>query len=123
MIPGGVIGLAFETVLRFLGTRTGLVALFCVGAVVAGLYYGQTRWRAGYDAHRMEMEKAAAAAEADRIKDEIRLQAISDYDLCVEYLARSGVPVGACDELRRLPAERAEPGRHGGAGQGRPAGP
>ena len=71
---------------RLLGSKIAVGALLCLAAVAAAKIYGETRWRAGYEAHKLEMVEAAAQAERERIKDEARFKDLSIYDVCAEYL-------------------------------------
>lgn len=106
----------FKIVKGFLGNKYALGALLCL-AVVSGIWiYGETRWRDGYAAHETEMATAAAEAEKATIKDQARLQGLSVYDLCADYLRARRLPVKACEQLRGLPGERTEPGRDSGPG-------
>lgn len=91
--------------MRALGSKIALGALLCVGAAIALKIYGETRWRAGYEAYRLEMLEKAAEVERERIKDETRLKDLSDDDLCIDYLGDRGLPVSDCAKLRRLPRE------------------
>ncbi|WP_281928483.1 hypothetical protein [Roseibium album] len=115
--------IALEFARRLLGSKIGLGALLCLAAVIGAKIYGETRWRDGYEAYRLEVDKADARVERSRIKDEIRLKGITDADLCVEYLRSRGLPVSSCEQLRGVSAERPEPGRDGGSGEGRPTRP
>ncbi|MEO1110089.1 MAG: hypothetical protein AAFX90_19420 [Pseudomonadota bacterium] len=94
-----------EILKRLLGSKIAVGALLCLAAVVAAKIYGETRWRAGYEAHKLEMVEAAAQAERERIKDEARLKDLSDYELCADYLASRGLPFEDCEQLRRVPVE------------------
>ena len=90
---------------RLLGSKVAVGALLCLAAVVAAKIYGETRWRAGYDAHKLEMDEANAEAERERIKDETRFKGLSIYDVCAEYLRSRGLRVEDCEQLRRVPVE------------------
>lgn len=109
---------ALPVLKHLVGSKVLLGGLICLGAVVALKIYVNSQWRAGYEAHKMEMAEAAAKAERLRIKDETRLQGLSDFDLCSDYLRARGVSDDACTELRRLPIERSEPGRNSRFGEG-----
>lgn len=77
-------------------------------AVVAPTVYlvGHSRGdSAGYARRIAEQAVASAKAEAARKKDDVKIQGLSDYDLCVQYLGARGLPIDACVELRGLHAE------------------
>ena len=79
------------------------------GALLGALVVYQVgHWRgkaAGYDQHVAEIAAADSKAELERKGDDAALRGKSDYDLCVLGLRGRGLPVDACDQLRRLPAQ------------------
>ncbi|WP_281929393.1 hypothetical protein [Roseibium album] len=96
---------ALEIARRLLGSKIALGALVCLALVVGVNFYGEMRWRAGYEAYRLEMLEAAAEAERNRIEDDARLKDLSLPDLCADYLGSRGMPVEDCEQLRGLPVE------------------
>ncbi len=50
-----------------------------------------------------EQALAAAAIERERTQDDATIRDLSDADLCRRALRARGLPVDACDQLRRVP--------------------
>lgn len=76
--------------------------------------------RAAIAAYKAEIMAERARIEIERRNDDAELDQMSDFDLCVADLNRRGLPIGACDVLRRFREERAVTGGDGG---GDPVGP
>jgi len=75
------------------------------GAAIAypiGEWSGNAQGRAEL---KLETAAAAAAVEAERVKDDAVLSGLSRYDLCRRSFERRGMPVDACAELRRVPGQ------------------
>jgi hypothetical protein len=82
-----------------------LAAGAVVGALVAynlGWYQGESY---GYDRRIAEVAVADGKAEVERRGDDARIQGMDDYDLCVLGLRSNGMPVDACEQLRRVGEE------------------
>lgn len=79
-----------------IGAGAALGALLAAGPVyLYGSYQG--RQQAVVEQLRSDVE-----AERDRNKSDAKLQALSDYDLCVKSLRSRGMRVDACEQLRGL---------------------
>ncbi|TPN79953.1 hypothetical protein [Mesorhizobium sp. B1-1-2] len=80
------------------------------GAIVAGvIVYPIAHWKGdsqGYSRRVAEIAAADVKAELERKGDNAKLAGMSDYDLCVSGLRGSGMPVGACDQLRGVPESK-----------------
>ncbi|MBG6173063.1 hypothetical protein IWQ55_001365 [Labrenzia sp. EL_208] len=97
--------IVLEILKRLLGSKIAVGALLCLAAVAAATIYGETRWRAGYEAYRLEMVEADADAERERVKDEALFKGLTVHDVCAEYIRSRGLPVADCEQLRRVPVE------------------
>ncbi|MQB09659.1 hypothetical protein DXT96_07300 [Agrobacterium sp. ICMP 6402] len=80
----------------------GGVAGIAATYAVASLLMVPAAKREGKSAAIAEMAVAAARAEIQRKGDDASLQTKTDFQLCVLGLRSSGLPVDACDQLRRV---------------------
>lgn len=79
------------------GAGAVLGALISAGPVYL---YGTNQ---GRQQAAVEQLQSDVKAERDRNKSDAKLQALSDYDLCVQSLRSRGMRVDACEQLRGLP--------------------
>ncbi|MGX9120352.1 hypothetical protein ACWTU6_27355 [Mesorhizobium sp. BHbsci] len=78
-----------------------------IAAVPVAYLVGQGKGdNAGYSRRVAEVAAADLKAELERKGDNALLHGMSDYDLCVSGLRGSGMPVGACEQLRGVPEEQ-----------------
>lgn len=73
-----------------------------LGALIASgpfYLYGKS---AGRQQAVVEQLKSDVQAERDRNQSDAKLQALSDFDLCVQSLRSRGMPVDACEQLRGI---------------------
>ncbi|MDQ0996855.1 hypothetical protein QFZ34_002037 [Phyllobacterium ifriqiyense] len=81
--------------------KTALIWALAAFVLVSGSYvYGK---REGRQQAAVEQLQSDVKAERDRNKSDAKLQALSDFDLCVQSLRSRGMPVDACEQLRGLP--------------------
>lgn len=78
-------------------------ALAAFVLVSASYLYGK---REGAQRAVVEQLQSDAQAERDRNKSDAKLQALSDFDLCVRSLRSRGMRVDACEQLRGLPESK-----------------
>lgn len=80
-----------------IGAGAALGALLAAGPVyLYGSYQGRQQ-------AVVEQLQSDVEAERDRNKSDAKLQALSDYDLCVQSLRSRGMRIDACEQLRGLP--------------------
>lgn len=92
-------------ILSVLSSRLTVLAVAIFAGVTlygAGYVYGR---HSGYQQAAIEQFTADIKARHERVKDDAKLRALSDYDFCVLSLRRRGMPVHDCDVLRGLPQE------------------
>ncbi len=87
------------------GRRAVLVCAIALALLAGITWLHHSAYRQGREAVEAEAAKAAATAERERIKDDARLQGLSDYQLCADYVGARGLPDDTCKSLRRVPAE------------------
>ncbi|NTE81627.1 hypothetical protein G6M12_08675 [Agrobacterium tumefaciens] len=80
------------------GAAAGIAATY----IVAALIMVPAAKREGKSAAIAEIAVAAAKVEMQRKGDDAILQTKTDFELCVLGLRSNGLPVDACDQLRRL---------------------
>ena len=80
------------------GAAAGIAATY----TVASLIMVPAAKREGKSAAIAEIAVAAAKVEMQRKGDDAILQTKTDFELCVLGLRSNGLPVDACDQLRRL---------------------
>ncbi len=83
------------------GAAAGTAATYAI----ASLVMVPAAKRDGKSAAIAEMAVAAAKVEMQRKGDDASLQTKTDYELCVLGLRSNGLPVDACEQLRRLGQE------------------
>lgn len=83
----------------------GAVAGIAATYAVASLVMVPAAKRDGRLVAIAEMAVAAAKVEMQRKGDDASLQTKTDYELCVLGLRSNGLPVDACEQLRRLDQE------------------
>ncbi|MEJ1118855.1 hypothetical protein V9K92_10305 [Phyllobacterium sp. CCNWLW109] len=84
--------------------KTALIWVLAAFVLVSASYlYGK---REGAQQAVVEQLQSDAQAERDRNKSDAKLQALSDFDLCIQSLRSRGMPVDACEQLRGLPESK-----------------
>lgn len=80
-----------------IGAGVALGVLLTLGPVYL---YGASQ---GRQQALVEQLQSNVQAERDRNKSDAKLQALPDYDLCVQSLRSRGMRVDGCEQLRGLP--------------------
>jgi hypothetical protein len=78
------------------GAGAVLGALLAAGPVYL---YGSSQGRQAVAIERLQSD---IKAERERIDSDAKVQALSDYDFCVQSLRSRKLPVDACEPLRGL---------------------
>lgn len=106
---GFLLSAASGLVQFFTKSRIGQILLLIALAGAGMVWLNNHAFERGVEAHKAQMAAAAAQAERERIDDDARLQGLSDFDLCRDYLRSRGMPIDACGHLRGVSGEQFEP--------------
>ena len=80
-----------------------LAAGVVMGAIVLGSAAYFAGKREGTQQAAVQQLQSDIKAERERIASDAKVQALSDYDFCIQSLRSRRMPADACEQLRGLP--------------------
>lgn len=81
-------------------TRLAIILAAALALTGAGIWIHYNGRAQGYNLAIAERAAADRQAELERRGDDVKLQNMDRYDLCVAGLRGNGMPVDACEQLR-----------------------